>query len=365
MRIKIILLITIVFSVVSLFLLSSSKEENHSKSVILIIGDGMGLPIISAYEYYKSEYQKNGFSNFEKFDGSFLVRTRSQDYVITDSAAAATAFATGKKVPNYQVGIIENGKRVPTIMDIAKEEGKSTGIVVECSLTHATPAAFYAFSKSRKDDQFIAQQLIYSNIDVAIGGGLKYFEPLLSNLQKQNYTIIKSEDELYQAIINKKNYEKLIAFTAPIHPPKYKERKIKLDRKVEYALKILEKNKNGFFLMVEASQIDWFAHDNKLMDEIDEMEDLDRLLSFIFNYKNSKKGNDILVLLLSDHDCGGLTLVDYKAPYFTPEFKVNYSTTYHTAEHIVGFYSYNSLLKIKPIIDNTEIFQILCNYVKR
>ncbi|MFN4219652.1 MAG: alkaline phosphatase [bacterium] len=353
----------LLISALVLFVFANYKSNvftNSGKSVILVIADGMGLGIISAYDYYKSEYLKEGYSNFKDFDGAFLVRTRSQDYVVTDSAAAATAFATGKRVPNYQVGVMENNKRLPTIMDIAKSKGKSTGIIVECSLTHATPAAFYSYSKSRKDDQNIASQFVYSNIDLAMGGGAKYFKPYYEILKKQNYTILENEDQLYQVIKEKRYINKLLAFTAEKHPPKYSERKTKLNDKTQYALSILSQNTNGFFLMIEASQIDWFAHENKLKEEIEETEDLDKLIPVLLNYQKSNPNT--LVILLSDHECGGLTLIDSQKSSFSLDFKVNYSSNYHTAEHTVGFYK--GFIKPKAIIDNTEVFEILYDYLK-
>ncbi|MCS7243385.1 MAG: alkaline phosphatase [Candidatus Calescibacterium sp.] len=349
-----------IFSFVIVVAKSIFNSSDNSKSIILVIGDGMGLPIITAYDYYKSEYKNHGYSNFSKFDGSFLVRTRSEDYVITDSAAGATAFATGIRVQNYQVGVMKNGSRIPTIMDIAKNHGKSTGIVVECTLTHATPAAFYSFSKSRSDDDAIARQLIYSNIDIAIGGGFGIFQPYIRELERKGYKVIYGEEKLDKMVRSNEDFEKLIAFTAKKHPPKYKERKIDLASKTKYVLSRLSKNRKGFFLMVEASQIDWYGHENKLMEQLDEMEDLDKLLDVVISYQNLNPNT--LVLVVSDHDCGGLTLIDKKANRFSPEFKVNYSSDYHTAEHIVGFYK--GFIKPKPIIDNTEVYNLMYEYIR-
>ncbi|MCS6955065.1 MAG: alkaline phosphatase [Candidatus Calescibacterium sp.] len=349
-----------IFSFVIVVAKSIFNSSDNSKSIILVIGDGMGLPIITAYDYYKGEYKNQGYSSFSKFDGSFLVRTRSEDYVVTDSAAGATAFATGIRVKNYQVGVMKNGSRTPTIMDIAKNNGKSTGIVVECTLTHATPAAFYSFSKSRSDDDTIARQLIYSNIDIAIGGGFEIFQPYIRELEKQGYKVIYGEEKLDKIIKSNEDFRRLIAFTARKHPPKYKERRMDLASKTSYVLSKLSKNRNGFFLMVEASQIDWYGHENKLMEQLDEMEDLDKLLDVVISYQNSNPNT--LVLVVSDHECGGLSLIDKKANKFSPEFKVNYSSDYHTAEHIVGFYK--GFIKPKPIIDNTEVYNLMCEYMR-
>ena len=361
MRIK--LIFTIIIAILCVFLIVFTNANNSNKtsrSVVLVIPDGMGVPIVSAFDYYKSEYKNQGYSSFSEFDGSFLVRTRSLDYVVTDSAAAATAFATGQRVPNYQVGILKDNKRVPTIMDISKNKGKSTGIVVQCSLTHATPAAFYSYSISRQDDNLIAQQLLYSNIDLAIGGGKKYFLPFLEKFKQNQYHIILSEDELYSSIKQKKDYQKLIAFTAEKHPPKYSKRKVNLKDSSEYAISLLSKNPKGFFLMIEASQIDWYGHENNINDQLDEMQDLDNLLSWLVNYQKSNPNT--LVFVVADHDCGGLSLIDYKASQFGPNFKVNYASDYHTADHIVGFYK--GFIKVKPIIDNIEVFNILYDYIK-
>lgn len=352
-------IISLILITICLSFLLISSQKTDPRSLVIVIGDGTGLPIISAYDYYKSEYKKEGYSSFKDFDSSFLVRTRSEDKVVTDSAAGATAFFKGQKVPNYQLGKLDSNKRTPTLLDIAQSKGKSTGIIVECSLTHATPAALYSYSPSRSNDEEIAQQLLYSNIDLLIGGGKKYLNPFLNNFKANNYTITQNEDELYNLIKTNSKPQKLLALTAEKHPPKYKERKISLKEKTRYALSLLSQNPNGFFLMVEASQVDWYGHDNKLQEQLDEMEDLDLLLSELIKYQSQNK--NLLVVFLADHDCGGLTLIDYKAEKFSPEFKINYSSTYHTAEHTVGFYK--GLIKVPPVIENTDIFYILKDYL--
>ena len=355
-----------------LFISSTPKSENKSdnetnnKSIILLIGDGMGLPIISAWDYYKKDSVDNKYSYLEDFDGSFLVRTRSKDKIITDSASAATAYATGYHVDNYQVGLTKNDQRVKTIMDLAKDKGKSTGIVVLCTLTHATPAAFYAYCPKRSDEQNIAKYLIYSNIDVAIGGGKEYFKNFIPDFQKKGYTVL---EDIYKIKELQKNPEKineinkLLAFTADKHPPKYSQRNYNLSDLSKLALNILSKNPKGFFLMIEASQIDWYGHENSFKDQIDEMKDYEKTIQFLLDfYKNNNK-NNILILTLADHDCGGLTLIDKNSNEFNENFKHHYSTDYHTAEHIPAFYKGLINFQIKPIIDNVEVFYIMKRYL--
>ncbi len=369
------ILFLLAFSLISLILflilliskLHSKELSNNfknDKSLILLIGDGMGLPIISAWDYYKKDSIDNKYSILDGFDGTFLVRTRSKDKIITDSAAAATAYATGYNVDNYQVGLINNNQRVKTIMDLAKDKNKSTGIVVLCTLTHATPAAFYAYSSKRSDEQFIANQLIYSNIDVAIGGGHKYFKNLIPKFKQKGYTILENIYQINELKNNKQKINeinKLLAFLSENHPPKQSERNYKLAELSELAINLLSKNPNGFFLMIEASQIDWYGHDNLFKDQINEMKDYEETIKFLLSYY--KTNRNVLILTLGDHDCGGLTLIDYNASKFDDNFKINYSSNYHTSEHIPVFYKGTINYQIKPIVNNTEIFYIMKSFL--
>ncbi len=343
---------------------NNTLKDKNNRSLILLIGDGMGLPIISAWDYYKKDSIDNNYSLLDEFDGTFLIRTRSKDKIITDSAAAATAFATGYNVDNYQVGVMNDNQKVKTIMDLAKDKNKATGIVVLCTLTHATPAAFYAYSPKRADEQIIANQLIYSNIDVAIGGGYKYFENLIPKFKQKGYTILENIYQINELKSDKneiKKISKLLAFLSEKHPPKQSQRNYKLSELSELAINLLSRNPNGFFLMIEASQIDWYGHDNLFKDQINEMKDYEETIKFLLNYYKTNK--NVLILTLGDHDCGGLTLIDYNASKFDDNFKINYSSNFHTAEHIPVFYKGVINYSLKPILNNTEIFYIMKSFL--
>ncbi len=362
--ISLILFIILLISTLHSKELNNNLEKKNNKSLILLIGDGMGLPIISAWDYYKKDNIDDNYSLLSEFDGTFLVRTRSKDKIITDSAAAATAFSTGYNVDNYQVGLINNNQRVKTIMDLAKDKNKSTGIVVLCTLTHATPAAFYAYSSKRSDEQSIANQLIYSNIDVAIGGGYKYFKNLIPKFKQKGYTILENIYQINEIKNNKQKINeinKLLAFLSEKHPPKQSQRNYKLSELSDLAIDLLSRNPNGFFLMIEASQIDWYGHDNLFKDQINEMKDYEETIKSLLNYYKTNK--NVLILTLGDHDCGGLTLIDHNASKFDDNFKINYSSNYHTAEHIPAFYKGTINYPIKPILNNTEIFYIMKSFL--
>jgi alkaline phosphatase len=114
--------------------------------------------------------------------------------------------------------------------------------------------------------------------------------------------------------------------------------------------------------MIEASQIDWYGHDNLFKDQLNEMKDYEDTLNYLLNYYKENKDN-LMILTLADHDCGGLTLIDYEAKKFDDNFKIHYSTNYHTAEHIPAFYKGIINFKINPVINNIEVFSIMKKYL--
>ena len=146
------------------------EEEEGVKNVILLIGDGMGLAQMSS-AYYFGE----GTPNFSRFKSIGLHQNTPVGKVITDSAAGATAFSSGKNSDNGAIGVDKDTMPLPTILEMASKAQKSTGVIATSSLMHATPASFYAHVKSRKLYEDIALDFVSAPIDYAAGGGLKFF----------------------------------------------------------------------------------------------------------------------------------------------------------------------------------------------
>jgi len=124
---------------------SISGAASKPKNIILFIGDGMGIAQLTAGKVVK------GALNLEQFKHLGLLMTHSQDALITDSAAAATAMATGYKTKNGFISLSADGTSLKTVIEYAKARGKATGIVVSSSVTHATPAAFAAHINNRDE----------------------------------------------------------------------------------------------------------------------------------------------------------------------------------------------------------------------
>ncbi len=288
------------------------KEDNninqsHPKNIILMIGDGMGLSQISAAMY------RNGgklFLEEAKYIG--LIKTNSASSIITDSAAGATAFSTGKKTYNGSINMDVDSLPLQPITSILHKHKIKTGIVATSSVTHATPACFYGNQINRYGvNESLAEQFLQSNINVLIGGGENFFNKrsdnknLIDSLKKKNYTIIDSVSDLIHH-----STEKLINFCAPTEPVQRKKgRGNFLTNASQKAISVLNTNNtNGFFLLIEGSQIDWGGHDMDSEYIISETLDFDEAIEAVINF--AKKDKNTLVLITADHETGGYGIVD-------------------------------------------------------
>ncbi|MEN2997672.1 MAG: alkaline phosphatase [Brevinematia bacterium] len=302
---------------------STSKGVVLPRNIIIMIGDGMGVGAISAY------CLANTNSNFFRFKNIALMSTYADGSLVTDSAAGGTALATGFKTKNGYVSTLPDGTHLETIMEVAKKKGKSTGIVVTCSVTHATPATFYAHVSSRGNEAEIATFATNQTIDVFIGGGLSFFTPtpsqqtlttqyteanpgqqtinLLEIMSNLGYKIITNYEEF--ALYTPTKTEKLLALLESMHlPPALNtNRKTSLPEMTKKSLDILSKSKNGFVLMIEGSQIDWEAHGNNAKGLIAEMSDFDKTIGVVLDF--AQKSGDTLVIVTSDHETGGVGII--------------------------------------------------------
>lgn len=306
------------------------KTENNSpKNIILFIGDGMGVSHITA------AYIANGGNLFlNNFKNIGLTTTYSATDFITDSGAAATALATGEKTFKYSIGMNADTIPVKNIREIYQEAGKLTGIVVTATVTHATPAAFVAHREHRNQHEDIALDYYNSDIDLFIGGGYRYFAnrsdgiDLIEKLISKGYHIITEADSLKDT-----HWEKVAGLIADKHPNSSSNwYQGFLSDATKFAIENLS-NENGFFLMVEGSQIDWGGHNNDISYIIREMLEFDKAIgeALIFASEN----NETLVLVVSDHETGGLAIED--GDLTTGRVKASFASTNHTGSIVPVF----------------------------
>jgi len=327
----------------------TSQYTGHPVNVILMVGDGMGLSQISA-----GWIAKNGTLQLERCQAIGLSKTTSSDNLITDSAAGATAFSTGKKTFNGSIGMDKDSVPVPTILELAEANNRATGLVSMCSITHATPASFIAHQPSRTMDEDIANDFLNTDIDVFIGGGKTFFENrtdgrnLLDDLKNNGYSVktgIRS--------IAKTKSGKLAGFLADMHPPKISEgRKQMLTLASITAIGLLSQNKNGFFLMIEGSQIDWAGHANDSEYLVQEMVDFDDAIGKVLDF--AEKDKNTLVIITADHETGGYSVTggDLDSGTVTGSF----STGYHTPVMVPVFAYGPGAEKFTGIYHNNIIF---------
>ncbi len=280
---------------------SAKPIPRKVKNVILMIGDGTGLAQWSAAQ--SKVPQKLHVFSLAEYLGLSL--TSSSNNYITDSGAGATALSIGEKTFNYAIGVKSDSTPSFTLSELLHVKGKSTGLVASCGLTHATPASFYAHQPSRKMEKEIANDFYSGFIDVAIGGDYSLFDS--SKLQKAGY------DKFICSATPLQNIEstKFIAFydTAK-HPKKFMDGRGPFLRDASLcAIKNLNKNKNGFFLMIEGSQIDWGGHENDFNYVVSETLDFDSTIATVVEW--AKKDGETLVIITADHETGGLALNGY------------------------------------------------------
>ena len=355
---NLIILITLGISLVSCYPTKKSTLKGNSdvKNIILMIGDGMGLP-----DVYAAMTVSDKPINIERCNIIGLQKTFSSNNYITDSGAAGTALATGNKTKNGAIGMDSQGNRVKSILEIAEEHGLATGLVSTSSITHATPASFIAHQSSRSSYEDIAMDFLKTDIDVFIGGGYNHFAKrkdklnLLDSLKLRGYEVVTS-----MAMVLKSTSLKLAGLTAPDQNPyRLKGRGDMLPAASGKAIEILNKNKNGFFLMIEGSQIDWAGHANAADTLIDETLDFDEAVGVALDF--AKKDGHTLVVITADHETGGVTITGGNMQ--THKVKLNFSTKDHTAV-MVPVYAYGpGAEKFIGIYDNTDIFRkILTSY---
>lgn len=272
-------------------------------NIILMIGDGMGLSQVSAAFYYQQDHT----SHFPRFKHIGLINTSSSSHKVTDSAAGATAFACGEKTYNGAIGLNADSAVITNITEVVSEKKKmKTGIVSTSSVTHATPACFYAHVPFRKMEFDIAAQMPGSELDFFAGGGRKFFRGIMNELQAADFiTDTTSLPELsnWDADRNKK-YGFLLADNGM--PKMLEGRGSFLQQSTALALKYLAKSPQGFFLMVEGSQIDWGGHDNDYDYLATELLDFDNTIGDVLDF--AEKDGRTLVIVLADHETGGFTL---------------------------------------------------------
>lgn len=320
------------------------------KNVIFLIGDGMGFEQVRAANYYNG-----GALSFETLPYQGEVTTYSASSSVTDSAAAATAIATGVKVNNGVISMAYpgDGSELQTILEYSRDLGKSTGLVTTVTVTHATPAGFGAHEPDRDNQAQIAEDYInQTRPNVIFGGGT--FNMLAA--EAAGYSMAYNRAEM-QALDPDTVTHACGLFAIGALPFEYGGDFSTLPHLSEMtasALDLLEGDDDGFFLMVEGGLIDYAGHDNNLQRNIHETLEFANAVQVVLDWAAGR--TDTLVLVTADHETGGLTdVIDNGAGNY-PD--VTWTTGGHTGVNVpIYAWGVNADL-VGGVLDNTDLFGI-------
>ena len=342
--------------VLSLAILATSAiAATAPKNVIMLIGDGMGIGPVVATRYTVAG--RDGRLAMETMPYVGFSSTHSANRIVTDSAAAGTALATGVKTNNGTISLGPEGKRIKTILELAREMGKSTGIISTKHITDATPAVFVSHVSSRSKLEDIAAQMVRSRVDVVLGGGKRYFVPkskdgartdevdLLKEAAQRGFSVLNSAEDLANCTSPK--YIGLFAdnvMTSDRPEPTIAEMTAK-------AISTLSKNYRGFFIMSEGGKIDSEAHGNNRKGTVKETQMFDDAVKAALDF--AKADGNTLVIVTADHDTGGMAVSDPSEEH--PEPNVGWTTKGHTANYVPVFAYGPGAERFTGCFENTHI----------
>jgi alkaline phosphatase len=308
---------------------SASSQKAESKNLIILIGDGMGPAQVTLARLYAQKYLGQeklalddilvGMNSTYAGDSSY----KGQSGIVTDSAAAGTAFAAGYKTYNGAISITNEdvAKPVASIVEAAENIGKATGLISTARITHATPAVYATHVRQRGMENAIASQYLKSGVDVLLGGGERHF---VASEEEATYGKTKRKDNIdlvsrfkdagYDVVYNKEQLlnasgGQLLGFFDDSHVPYNLDRESEtpnLSDQLSKAIEVLEKDEDGFVLMMEGGRIDHAGHANDIHSIVKETLEFDAAVKVALDY--AKEHPKTSVMITADHETGGLTI---------------------------------------------------------
>ena len=330
------------------------------KNIIFMIGDGMGLEQVST-----AWTANRGELNMEQMPYVGLQRTYCLNWLVTDSAAAGTALASGNKTNKGMIATLPDGTELDTMMDFAKRAGKRTGVVVVCRLNDATPATFCCNNIDRDEAEEITADYLDCGVDFIAGGGMDYWRTkrtdgrdIFAEIGQKGYNTYESVEALMGA-------EELpvAAVLAPLELPSALsgERGDMFRQMTAKSLEMLSKdNDEGFVLMVEGSCIDDWLHANRVDAAVEEILDFDRVVGDVLQW--AEKDGETLVVVTADHATGAMTLL--WGDIATGTVEVNFANEGHNGM-MVPFFAYGAgAEKFDGVMENAELSQTISSFIK-
>jgi alkaline phosphatase len=348
-------------------------------SIILMIGDGMGFDHVELAQLV--EVGELGSLNMQDSDWNATMTTRNADNAITDSAAAATAMATGVKTTNGRVAEDPSATPLETILEYAQTQNKSTGVVSTCRIVDATPASFMVHTDSRYNYAEMAQQIVEeAGVDVLLGGGLDYFDSgQLSTMVSNGYSVVYNMTDL-AAVTSGKVFGLFNGYHMDYEYDRDYAVQPSIAEMTNKSLELLSQDSDGFFLMVEGGRIDLAAHDEDQVRNALDTIAFDKAVEIAKDYVNDN--NNTILIVTADHETEGLVVLSHDLNSELPgdlvaeedrrtlraqranNVTVNWTAPYHTTWP-VPVYTFGDAFSDMPediTIDNTDIYDLMKNY---
>lgn len=320
------------------------------KNVILMIGDGMSLMHI-----YTAWAANRGKLWLENAQATGLSKTWAVKKLVTDSGSGGTSLATGVKTVYHAVGVDPEGKPLTSLVDVAKELGKDAGMAVTCRLWDATPCDFCCHNIDRDKEEELVGDYPTSGVDFVFGGGAQKFtnrkdgRDIFKELQKKGYHVSRTLDDFFAYDKN----SRIFAVPYDKDTPLPDERGDLLARASMKGISLMNQNKNGFFMMIEGSQLDDYGHFNQLDLLMKETLDFDQTVGEVMKW--AAKDGETLVVVTADHETGGLTLVNGNKDEGRVE--CSFSTKDHSGAMVPVYAFGPGAENFTGIFENTDVFK--------
>lgn len=320
------------------------------KNVILMIGDGMSLMHV-----YTAWAANRGKLWLENAQATGLSKTWAVKKLVTDSGSGGTSLATGVKTVYHAVGVDPEGKPLTSLVDVAKELGKDAGMAVTCRLWDATPCDFCCHNIDRDKEEELVGDYPTSGVDFVFGGGAQKFtnrkdgRDIFKELQKKGYHVSRTLDDFFAYDKN----SRIFAVPYDKDTPLPDERGDLLARASMKGISLMNQNKNGFFMMIEGSQLDDYGHFNQLDLLMKETLDFDQTVGEVMKW--AAKDGETLVVVTADHETGGLTLVNGNKDEGGVE--CCFSTKDHSGAMVPVYAFGPGAENFTGIFENTDVFK--------
>ncbi len=305
---------------------AAKASPKQPRNIIFLVVDGMGTGTLSLANHWSLQKHGEPLNWMQLYNHPSVVTalqdTASADSPVTDSAAAASAWGCGWRVPNRRINTTADGQDLKPIFSYAREKGKATGLVTTCRVTHATPAGFVANVAHRDEEDAIAQQYLEREVDVILGGGRRHFDGgLRSRFEERGHLLLEDLAGLTKTVFEAKA-TRLLGLFSEDHVPYAIDREndpaLKqvpgLAAMTRAALEVLDRAEKGFILQVESGRVDHAGHANDPAAILREQLEFDAVIRQVYGFQEAHP--DTLVIVATDHGTGGCQL-DGVGPGYT------------------------------------------------